>query len=235
MAQAVRRSPPTAGVPSSRLGHSMWVSWGTKRGLGRFFAGFFTLFPLPQISFHHFSTLISSISFHFNSSCDGTSGEPFTDLQYRGFIASHPSTRPCVGHELRIFIFLLFLINNGNNFLLILIYGFKQKGKQLQKQDFKTLRGLLFYLYHLFWLSLLNRDSQLWWIIHGGKNKYCIIISLYLYNINIFILFSIRLLTQRLNQVNKFVQIRYLGPFCNYLQPVLFIFDLPLILRVPRV
>ena len=27
------------------------------------------------------------------------------DLQYRGFIASHPSTRPCVGHELRIFTF----------------------------------------------------------------------------------------------------------------------------------
>ena len=36
MAQALRRSPPTAGVPSSRLGHSMWVSWWTKRGLGRF-------------------------------------------------------------------------------------------------------------------------------------------------------------------------------------------------------
>ena len=51
VAQAVRRSPPTAGVPSSRLGPSMWVSWWTKRGLGRF--------PLPQISFHHFSTLIS--------------------------------------------------------------------------------------------------------------------------------------------------------------------------------
>ena len=26
VAQAVRRSPPTAGVPSSRLGPSMWVS-----------------------------------------------------------------------------------------------------------------------------------------------------------------------------------------------------------------
>ena len=45
MAQAVRRSLPTAGVPSSRLGHSMWVSWWTKRGLGRFFAGFLPFSP----------------------------------------------------------------------------------------------------------------------------------------------------------------------------------------------
>ena len=45
VAQAVRRSPPTAGVPSSRLGPSMWVSWWTKRGLGRFFAGFLPFSP----------------------------------------------------------------------------------------------------------------------------------------------------------------------------------------------
>ena len=73
MAQAVRHSPPTAGVPSSRLGHSMWVSWWTKRGLGSFSRGF-SRFPLPQISFHLFSTLISSISFHFISPSDGASG-----------------------------------------------------------------------------------------------------------------------------------------------------------------
>ena len=73
MVQAVRLSPPTAGVPSSRLGHSMWVSWWTKLGLGRFFSGFLS-FSLPQISFHHFSTLVSSISFHFISPCDGASG-----------------------------------------------------------------------------------------------------------------------------------------------------------------
>ena len=35
--QAVKRSPPTAGVTSSRLGHFLWVSWWTKRGLVRFF------------------------------------------------------------------------------------------------------------------------------------------------------------------------------------------------------
>ena len=84
VAQAVRRSTPTAGVPSP----SMWVSWWTKRGLGRFLTGFrggrngvwvgfsrgFSRFLLPPISFHHFSTLISSISFHFIRPCDGASG-----------------------------------------------------------------------------------------------------------------------------------------------------------------
>ena len=70
MAQAVSRLPPTAGVPSSRLGHSMWVSWWTKR-VG--FSQGFSRFPLLQISFHHFSTLISSISFHFICPCDGAS------------------------------------------------------------------------------------------------------------------------------------------------------------------
>ena len=34
----------------------------------------FSHFPQQQISFHHFSTLISSISFHFISPCDGASG-----------------------------------------------------------------------------------------------------------------------------------------------------------------
>ena len=40
VAQAVNRSPPTAEVPSSRLDHPMWVSWWTKRNLGRYFLGF---------------------------------------------------------------------------------------------------------------------------------------------------------------------------------------------------
>ena len=71
VAQAVSRSPPTAGVPSSRVSHSMWVSWWTKRGLDRFSSRFLLL---PQISFQHFSTLSSSISFHFISSCEGATG-----------------------------------------------------------------------------------------------------------------------------------------------------------------
>ena len=53
----------TAKVPSSRLDHSMWVSWLTKQNLGRFFLRLLP-FPLPQTSFHHFTTLISSISIH---------------------------------------------------------------------------------------------------------------------------------------------------------------------------
>ena len=60
--QAVSRSPPTAGVPSSRLGHSMWVSWWTKQSLGTFSSGFFVF---PCHNFHstispHSSLLFSS-------------------------------------------------------------------------------------------------------------------------------------------------------------------------------
>ena len=58
MAQVVRCSVLTAGVLSLCLGHSMWVSWWTKLSLDRFSWGF-SCFPLPQISFHHISTLIS--------------------------------------------------------------------------------------------------------------------------------------------------------------------------------
>ena len=58
VAQAVRRSPPTAGVRSSRLGLSMWVSWWTKRGLGRFSRGF-SRFP-----YHKFHSTISPYSSH---------------------------------------------------------------------------------------------------------------------------------------------------------------------------
>ena len=65
VAQAVRRSPPTAGVPSSRLGPSIWVSWWTKRGLGRFFTGFLSFSPttnfIPPFLHPH---LIHFVSFH---------------------------------------------------------------------------------------------------------------------------------------------------------------------------
>ena len=65
VAQAVRRSPPTAGVPSSRLGPSMWVSWWTKRGLGRFFSGFLPFSPTTNFipPFLH-TNLIHFVSFH---------------------------------------------------------------------------------------------------------------------------------------------------------------------------
>ena len=50
---------------------------GFRGGRNEVWVGFsrgFSRFPLPQISFHHFSTLISSISFHFIRPCDGTTG-----------------------------------------------------------------------------------------------------------------------------------------------------------------
>ena len=58
----VRVSVTPCGFPYGRNG--VWV--GFSRG--------FTRFPLPQISVHHFSPLISSISFHFISPCDGAFG-----------------------------------------------------------------------------------------------------------------------------------------------------------------
>ena len=67
MAQAIRRSRVRVSVPPCgfRGGRNgVWV--GFSRGFSRFL--------LPQISFHHFSTFISSISFHFISPCVGGSG-----------------------------------------------------------------------------------------------------------------------------------------------------------------
>ena len=115
MAQVVRSSPPTAGVPSSRLGSSIWVSWWTKRGLGRFLSGFLPFSPTTNFipPFLH-TDLIHFVSFHQPLWWCVRRGRPapllFTDLQYRGFIASHPSTQPFVGHELRIFIYILFIL-----------------------------------------------------------------------------------------------------------------------------
>ena len=58
----VRVSVPPCGFRGGR--NEVWV--GFSRGFSRF--------PLPPISFHHFSTLISFISFHFIRPCDGASG-----------------------------------------------------------------------------------------------------------------------------------------------------------------
>ena len=72
VAQAVRRLPSTAGVSSSSLRHSMWVSWWTKQSLGRFFSVFLLFSPTtnfipPFLHTHliHFSLL------NFISPCDG--------------------------------------------------------------------------------------------------------------------------------------------------------------------
>ena len=82
---------------------------GGRNGIWICFSRGFSRFPLPPISFHHFSTLISSISFHFISPCDGASGvvdrHSCYSRTYNIGASSHliPRPRPCVGHELRIF------------------------------------------------------------------------------------------------------------------------------------
>ena len=97
VAQAVRRSLPPLG---SRVRVSI-PPCGFRGGRNRVWVGFsqgFPLFPLPQISFHHFSTLISSISFHFISPCDGASGvvgrHPCYSPTYNIGASSHLIPRP---------------------------------------------------------------------------------------------------------------------------------------------
>ena len=109
MEQAVRCSSPTTWVTRSRLCHYTWVSWRTKRSLGRFYRHF-SRFPLPQISFHHFSTLIPFISIHLILSvprCCVKHGRPasllFTNLHWRVFVASHP--RPQLWHRSNVLAF----------------------------------------------------------------------------------------------------------------------------------
>ena len=68
----------------------VWVWVGFSRGFSRF--------PLPQISFHHFSTLISSLSFHFSCPCDGAWGvvgrHPCFSRTYNIGSSSHLIPRP---------------------------------------------------------------------------------------------------------------------------------------------
>ena len=96
---------PPLGFRVRISGHSMLILLG-RNGIRQVFFGVSPVFSLLQISSNHFSMLISFISFHFISPAPVmvrqawcTASLLFTDLQYRGFIASHPSTRPCVGHE----------------------------------------------------------------------------------------------------------------------------------------
>ena len=103
----VRVSVPPYGFRGGRNG--VWV--GFSRGFSRF--------PLPHIAFHHFFTLISSISFHFIRPCDGASGvvgrHPCYSRTYNLRASSHLVPRPdlCAGHALRIFIFLYIAYTTG--------------------------------------------------------------------------------------------------------------------------
>ena len=82
----VRFSVTPCGFRGGRNG--VWV--GFSRG--------FSCFPLPQILFHHFSTLISSILFHFISPFDGASGvvgrHSCYSLTYNIGASSHLIPRP---------------------------------------------------------------------------------------------------------------------------------------------
>ena len=82
----VRISVPPCGFRGGRNG--VWV--GFSRGFSRF--------PLPQISFHYFSTLMSSISFNFISPCDGATGlvvrHPCYSRTYNIGASSHLIPRP---------------------------------------------------------------------------------------------------------------------------------------------
>ena len=73
-----------------------WYSGG-QNGIWVGFSRGFSRFPLPNISFHHFSTLL----FYFISPCDGATDVVgrhfllFTYLQDTVRTSSHPSTRSC--------------------------------------------------------------------------------------------------------------------------------------------
>ena len=99
--QPIRCLPPTAGVPSSRLNHSMWASW-TKSSLCRFFSGFLTFSPTTNFIPPFFHTHL----FRFIRPCDGASGlirrHPYCSQTFNKEASSHLSTRPYIGHELRI-------------------------------------------------------------------------------------------------------------------------------------
>ena len=114
MTQVVRCLRPNTGVPSLHLRHCMWVLWWMKLDLDRFFSGFLPFSPttnfIPPFPHTH---PIHIISFHQPLWWCNRHGwlAPllFNDLQYKSFIASHPSTQPCVRHELRMFFYVFLL------------------------------------------------------------------------------------------------------------------------------
>ena len=135
MSQAVRPSLPTAGVPSSRLGHSMRVSWWTKWGLGKFFTGFLPFSPTTNFS-HHFCTLISYNSFHFIRPCDGASGvvgrHPCYSRTYN-MASSHLIPRPDLVLDTSwgyLFIVLSFTTLLTSQAISVAFYGEREKSDQ---------------------------------------------------------------------------------------------------------
>ena len=91
----------TAGIPSSRLGHSMWISRWTKRDLGMCFLGLHPISPttnfIPPFLHTH---LINFVSFQFISPCDGATGvigrHPCYSLTFNIGTSSHRSLDPAL-------------------------------------------------------------------------------------------------------------------------------------------
>ena len=103
VAQADRRSPPSAGGPgfASRSPHVGFVV--DEMEPGRFFSAF-SRFTLPKVPFHHFSTLISFILIYLiSSSCDGASGvverHPCYSLTFNIGASKRLIPRPCLVSE----------------------------------------------------------------------------------------------------------------------------------------
>ena len=82
---------------------------GRRNRIREVFSQGFSRFHVPQISFHHFSSLLSFISFHPLPSRDGVTDVVgrypcySQTINKKGLIASHHSTRYCVEHVLMIF------------------------------------------------------------------------------------------------------------------------------------
>ena len=100
-AMSQHRGSPSPFLSSSHnLHHNYTTLWfrGGQNGVWVGFSRGFSRFPLPQISFHHFSILISSISFHFIRPFDGVSGvvgrHPCYSGTYNMGAASHLIPRP---------------------------------------------------------------------------------------------------------------------------------------------
>ena len=99
--QADRPSPATARVPNSRLSY-MWVSWSTKRSMGRFFSGFLLFSTATNFipSFFHTLHILSDPVIVLQAWSAGILVIHTPSIE-GGFISSLLSTRPCIGDDSR--------------------------------------------------------------------------------------------------------------------------------------
>ena len=101
MSQAVGHSPLIDGVPSSHFGPFMLVSWWTIESLGRFFSGFHpaTNFNEPFLHTHLINFILSSPAMVRQS---WSASILVIHTFNNGALVRSSSTRPRVGHKLRL-------------------------------------------------------------------------------------------------------------------------------------